>query len=155
MADMYWFDHEWPPIEAGRPMGPVTSIAEAPDGVLYVLGRGRAMDPLVALSPDGRFLRAVRTWDDGLFGYPHGLRIDRAGNLWATDLEHNQVYKFDRDGRLLLSLGTRGQRGDGPGHFDAPTDVGNSLLYHEAIALHAKRDEQIRTLGNIVTKLVG
>ena len=38
---------------------------------------------------------------------------------------------------------------------DAPTDVGNSLRYHEAIALHAKRDEQIRTLGNIVNKLVG
>jgi hypothetical protein len=38
---------------------------------------------------------------------------------------------------------------------DAPTDVGNSLLYHEALAQHAKRDEQVRTLGNIVTKLVG
>jgi hypothetical protein len=38
---------------------------------------------------------------------------------------------------------------------DAPTDVGNMLLYQEALAQHAKRDEQVRTLGNIVTKLVG
>jgi DNA-binding beta-propeller fold protein YncE len=101
----------------------VTSIAEDDDGVIYVLGRGRAMEPLIALSPDGRFLRAVRTWEDGLFGYPHGLRIDPAANLWATDLENNQVYKLDRQGRLLLSLGTRGERGGGRDHFDAPTDV--------------------------------
>ena len=38
---------------------------------------------------------------------------------------------------------------------DAPTDVANMLLYQEALAQHAKRDEQVRTLGNIVTKLVG
>jgi DNA-binding beta-propeller fold protein YncE len=120
---MYWFDHEWPSVEPGRPMGPVTGIAEDDDGVLYVLGRGRAMEPLIALSPEGKFLRAVRTWDDGLFGYPHGLRIDVAGNLWATDLETNQVHKLDRRGRLLLSLGRRGERGAGRDRFDAPTDV--------------------------------
>ena len=38
---------------------------------------------------------------------------------------------------------------------DAATDVGNLILYQGAIAQYAKRDEQVRTLGNLVTKLVG
>lgn len=37
---------------------------------------------------------------------------------------------------------------------DATTDVGNLILYQTAIAQHAKRDEQLRTLGSIVSKLV-
>jgi hypothetical protein len=38
---------------------------------------------------------------------------------------------------------------------DASTDVGNLILYQGALAQYAKRDEQVRTLGNLVTKLVG
>ena len=35
------------------------------------------------------------------------------------------------------------------------TDVGNLILYQSALAQYAKRDEQVRTLGNLITKLVG
>ena len=38
---------------------------------------------------------------------------------------------------------------------DATTDVGNLILYQDALAQYAKRDEQVRTLGNLVTKLMG
>jgi hypothetical protein len=38
---------------------------------------------------------------------------------------------------------------------DAGTDVGNLILYQDALAQYAKRDEQVRTLGNLVTKLLG
>jgi hypothetical protein len=38
---------------------------------------------------------------------------------------------------------------------DAPTDIGNSILYQTALAEYAKRDEQVRTIGNLVAKLVG
>jgi hypothetical protein len=38
---------------------------------------------------------------------------------------------------------------------DLETDIGNLILYQGAIASHAKRDEQVRTLGNLVSKLVG
>jgi hypothetical protein len=37
----------------------------------------------------------------------------------------------------------------------ADTDVGNLILYQTALAQHAKRDEQIRTLGSLVGKVVG
>ena len=38
---------------------------------------------------------------------------------------------------------------------DATTDVGNLILYQSALAQHAKRDEQVRTLGGLVSRLVG
>lgn len=38
---------------------------------------------------------------------------------------------------------------------DIETDVGNLILYQGALASHAKRDEQVRTLGSLVAKLVG
>lgn len=36
----------------------------------------------------------------------------------------------------------------------AETDVGNLVLYQSALATHAKRDEQLRTLGSLVRKLI-
>jgi hypothetical protein len=33
-------------------------------------------------------------------------------------------------------------------------DVGNLVLYQSALAIHAKRDEQLRTLGSLVGKLL-
>lgn len=38
---------------------------------------------------------------------------------------------------------------------DASTDVGNLILYQGSLAQYAKHDEQVRTLGNLITKLVG
>jgi hypothetical protein len=34
-------------------------------------------------------------------------------------------------------------------------DSGNNILFQDALAKHAKRDEQIRTLGALVSRLVG
>ena len=38
---------------------------------------------------------------------------------------------------------------------DAATDVGNLITYQSSITQYAKRDEQVRTLGNLIVKLVG
>jgi hypothetical protein len=38
---------------------------------------------------------------------------------------------------------------------DLDTDIANLVLYQGALASHAKRDEQVRTLGGLVAKLVG
>ncbi len=34
------------------------------------------------------------------------------------------------------------------------TDVENLTLFHAALAMHAKRDEQLRTLGSLLAKLM-
>ena len=38
---------------------------------------------------------------------------------------------------------------------DVGTDVGNMILFQGALAQHAKRDEQLRTIVHLVAKLVG
>ena len=38
---------------------------------------------------------------------------------------------------------------------ETSTDVANLILFQNALAHHAKRDEQVRTLGSLVAKLVG
>jgi len=38
---------------------------------------------------------------------------------------------------------------------EAGTDVGNLILYQGALAQHAKRDEQVRTVGSLVARLLG
>lgn len=38
---------------------------------------------------------------------------------------------------------------------DVNTDVANLIMYQGALAQHAKRDEQVRTLGGLVARLVG
>jgi DNA-binding beta-propeller fold protein YncE len=40
------------------------------------------------------------------------LRIDAAGNLWATDVGAHVVYKLNPQGQVLLTLGTKGQKGE-------------------------------------------
>ncbi|MEJ7597422.1 MAG: hypothetical protein WKG01_11440 [Kofleriaceae bacterium] len=41
------------------------------------------------------------------------------------------------------------------GTGEPSSDVGNLILYQSALAQHAKRDEQVRTLGSLVARLVG
>lgn len=38
---------------------------------------------------------------------------------------------------------------------EVDTDVANMILFQNALAQHAKRDEQVRTLGSLVARLVG
>jgi sugar lactone lactonase YvrE len=66
----------------------------------------------------------------GIMVTPHGLHVDAEGNVWVTDFVGNadgtkghQVHKFSPDGTLLMSLGTAGQPGTGPGQFNGPNDV--------------------------------
>jgi hypothetical protein len=38
---------------------------------------------------------------------------------------------------------------------DVETDVSNLIAYQSALATHAKRDEQLRTVGSLLSKLLG
>jgi sugar lactone lactonase YvrE len=54
--------------------------------------------------------------------------VDGDGNLWVTDArgeggKGHQVFKFNPDGRVLMTLGKAGVSGSGPDLFDQPTDV--------------------------------
>ncbi len=100
--------------------GRVSAVAEDGQGDVYVAHRGPAGDPIVVFDREGRYLRS---WGRDRFRLPHGLRIDPQGRVWTTDVDRHQVYAFDREGRLLLTLGTEGVKGCDERTFDMPTDT--------------------------------
>ncbi len=92
-----------------------------------ILAFTRAEPPVIELNAAGKVLR---TWGDKMFVWPHGIRVDREGNIWITDGQNNKegtngqlVYKFSPDHRLLMTIGTKGVAGDGEYTFNGPTDV--------------------------------
>ncbi|HZT78317.1 MAG TPA: peptidyl-alpha-hydroxyglycine alpha-amidating lyase family protein [Vicinamibacterales bacterium] len=95
------------------------------DGADHVYAFTRAEPPLIVLDRDGHVLR---TWGDKLFASPHGARVDRFGRLWLTDWrtrdgKGQQVFAFDTNMQVLMTLGKAGVAGDGPDTFNGPTDV--------------------------------
>ncbi len=109
---------DWAKPPAGLKLGPVSAVATDATDNVFVFHRGR--QPVLVFDRDGRFLRS---WGDDYLKTPHGLRIDRDGFVWVTDIGNHQVMKFDANGRLLLTLGQKGKPGDTPDRFDRPTDV--------------------------------
>jgi DNA-binding beta-propeller fold protein YncE len=75
---------------------------------VYVFHRNDAM-PIMAFNRDGKFLRA---WGQGMFQTTHFLRVDRNGNVWVTDRGAMVAYKFSPEGKLLMTVGQKGVKGD-------------------------------------------
>lgn len=114
------FGQEPETMPAGWCFGRVSAVATDAAGDVYVFHRGRQADPLVVFDAQGKYLRS---WGKGVFGNPHGLRIDADGHVWTVDNGHHLVQKWTRDGKLLLTLGVKGERGDDDRHFYRPTDI--------------------------------
>ena len=74
-----------------------------------------------------------------MFVWPHGIHVDRDGNVWVADAraaspeeltrfpgEGNKgsvVVKFSPEGKVLMTLGKPGVRGNPPEALTDPTDV--------------------------------
>jgi DNA-binding beta-propeller fold protein YncE len=99
-------------LPAGTTMGAAASVAFDSRSHLWVLNRGP--QPLVEFDANGKFIRA---FGEGLFTRTHGLRFDRDGNIWVTDVGAHIVVKLNPQGQTLLTLGTKGE----PGTWDEAT----------------------------------
>jgi len=99
-------------------VGPMSAVAIDAEDRMYVLHRGEP--PLVVFDKDGKFVRA---FGSGMFKVPHGLRVDREGNIWTTDNGNHVLRRFTRDGRLLQTLGTENKPAGGKEGFRAPDDL--------------------------------
>jgi sugar lactone lactonase YvrE len=128
----------------GRKWGSVSAVQVDIDGKSVWAGdrcgtnscAGSKVDPIVKLDPSGK---AVRSFGAGQVLWPHGIEVDKQGNVWvvdarsATDAELKQypdaagkghtVTKFSPDGKVLLRLGTPGKSGNPPEAFTEPNDV--------------------------------
>jgi len=123
---------DWGHPPGGAPWAAVTAVEAASDGSIYVIHRcsanscaGRSEPPILKFDKAGKLLKS---WGEGMFVFPHGATVDAQGNLWVTDarIENGkgyQVFKFNPDGKILMTLGKAGIASAEPGLFDEPTDV--------------------------------
>ena len=110
-------------VPADRKMGAAAAVAFDARGHLYVLTRGA--QAFFEFDEKGAFVRA---FGDGMFTRSHGLKIDRDGNLWATDVGGHIVVKLNPAGQVLLTLGTKGEVGEwneaaGSRKLNQPNDI--------------------------------
>jgi 6-bladed beta-propeller len=128
----YRTTRDWGALPPGVKWAAVTAVEAAPDGTVYVVHRcfanscaGRQEAPILKFDATGKLLQS---WGEGLFIFPHGATVDRDGNLWVTDAggqdgKGHRVFKFNGNGKVLMTLGKAGVSGSGPDVFDQPTDV--------------------------------
>ncbi len=130
---------DWAKLPDGRTWGATAGIDIGPDGHVWAYDRcgdmglsgGCTVSPLQPiLKFDRSNAKLLASIGAGLFALPHGLHVDRVGNVWVTDSSANeqhtkghQVIKLSPTGEVLLRLGTAGVAGDGPDHFNEPCDV--------------------------------
>jgi streptogramin lyase len=86
---------------------------------------GSKENPIWELSPEGT---VMKSFGAGMFAFPHTVKPDADGNIWAIDGDAkegigNQVIKFSPDGKVLMTLGKKGQGGKGTDVFDRPTGI--------------------------------
>ena len=106
-------------IPDGMEMGAPSSVVWTSRNHLVVFNRGP--NPLMEFDADGSF---VRSWGQGEYVRPHGMRLDPDGNIWTTDVNAHTVTKMNLDGEVLLTIGTKGQAGDpSDGLLNEPTDL--------------------------------
>jgi sugar lactone lactonase YvrE len=110
-------------VPAGVTMGAPASVTFLPNRHVLVLTRGQ--QAFFEFDEKGTY---VRSFGDRLFTRAHGVRLDRDGNIWATDVGAHTVMKFSPQGEVLLTLGTKGEAGEwneaaGSRHFNQPNDI--------------------------------
>ncbi|WP_432974723.1 peptidyl-alpha-hydroxyglycine alpha-amidating lyase family protein [Dactylosporangium sp. CA-233914] len=94
----------WEKPSAEHPHTNVAGVAVDEQDRVFLLTR---FNPAVLVyDTDGTFVDA---WGGEYFTErSHGLTIDRDGNVFCVDSGDHTVRKFTSDGRLLMTLGTRG-----------------------------------------------
>ena len=113
----------WAQLPAGMEWGQVISVQPDAHGNIWVFHRKDP--PILEFNASGKF---VKSFGAGMFVQPHGLTVDRDGNVWVTDQsakdgKGQQAIKFSPEGKVLMTLGKAGVAGSGPDTFNGPCDV--------------------------------
>jgi sugar lactone lactonase YvrE len=147
-ANPYRVIRDWAQLNLeGRPWGGSNGVAIDRDGKsVWATDRcspgtapgclGTKANPVHLFDESGK---EIRRFGAGMFVWPHGIHVDRDGNVWVTDAraaspeeiktfpgedkKGSVVVKFSPDGKVLMTLGTPGVRGNPPEALTDPTDV--------------------------------
>ena len=130
--------------QLGRPWGSTSAVDIDPDGrSVWVAERcganSCAASDLPAVFKFDENGKLVTAFGAGMFVSPHGIFVDRSGNVWVADCactvrggrgadstaraaKGHQVFEFSPTGKLLTTLGKPGG-GIGAEYFTQPNDV--------------------------------
>lgn len=106
----YKVHEDWQRLPDWLELKPAAVAVDSEDRV-YAFNRVDS-HPVVVFDRDGNYLKS---WGEGLFRYPHAIRIFPENGrdvVWLTDEYHHQFMKFTTDGELLETIGERGHRSD-------------------------------------------
>ena len=129
---------DWQRLPPGRTWGAGPAGGFGPDGHYWQYDRcgsdsydgcvGSTVDPILKFDVNTGAL--LTSFGSGEIVVPHGLHVDREGNIWIADMAANeegtmglQVLKYNPEGEILMGLGTAGIPGTGPDHFEEPQVV--------------------------------
>jgi len=122
----------WAKMPEGRIWGQTSQLSLDRDGNVWVAERcggnsclGKTDAPILQFDHSGKL---VKSFGAGMLVVPHGILVDRDGNIWVTDSQGgegkgHQIFKFSADGKVLMTLGKAGVAGDGPDTFNRPSAV--------------------------------
>ena len=136
-ANPYRVIRDWAQLTVeARPWGGSNGVAIDRDGrSVWAVDRcspgttpgclGSQVNPVHHFDESGK---EIRSFGAGMFVWPHGIHVDRDGNVWVADSRGEQgkgsaVIKFSPDGKVLLTLGKPGAKGNPPDALTDPTDV--------------------------------
>lgn len=101
------------PLNMTNGGGGVSGVAMDSKGDLWAFQRNAPGQPqLFEFGPDHKLIRTVNEDIIGHQSKPHGIAVDKDDNVWICDASGSTVMKLSPEGRLLLTIGTRGHRGD-------------------------------------------
>jgi len=97
----------WAKLPEGWSFLDVGGISIDSEDKLYILNRSD--HPIMVFDREGNLLNS---WGEGFFNRAHGSCIGPDGSLWCTDDRNHIVAKFTPEGKLLMTMGTKGQPSD-------------------------------------------
>src|SRR5262245_63609199 len=127
-------------LPEGRKLGYTGGITIDRDGTsVWVFERcgaqncvGSNVAPILKFDASGKL---VKSFGAGMFVRPHGIHVDREGNVWVTDGEGpdgkdpnrngkgHQVFEFSPDGKIMMTLGKAGIAWEAPDTLNQPYPV--------------------------------
>jgi sugar lactone lactonase YvrE len=127
----------WAGLPDGRAWGSTSAVYPAPDGMsIWVADRCGAnscadsdVDPVLRYDLDGNLMTSFGA---GMIYWPHGLHVDREGNVWVADAvgygpepagRGHEIIKFSPEGEVLMRLGRKGDPGNSRTQFLRPSDM--------------------------------